>query len=149
MRLNKKISENRTRYWKGKKFSKETKQKISEARKHQIFPTHHTKPELKFEKICKKHNLPYKYVGDGKFWIENINPDFVESNGKKIAVEIFGNYWHSPLLNPKLRENMTLSYREKALKKYGWKLVVFWEDELKSENAEKIVMDRTMNFRGK
>lgn len=142
-----KMSKNNARYWKGKKFPKEHAQKIREARKYQ--PTHHTKPELKFEEICKKYNLPYRYVGDGKFWIENINPDFVESNGKKIAVEIFGNYWHSPLLNPKLREDRTLPYREKTLKKYGWKLIVFWEDELKNENAEKIVMNRTMNFRGK
>jgi len=146
-----KVSENNARYWKDKTFlhSDETKRKIREARKLQRIPTHHTKPELKFEEICKKYNLPYKYVGDGKFWVENINPDFVESNGKKIAVEIFGNYWHSPLLNPKLREDRTLPYREKTLKKYGWKLIVFWEDELKSKNAEEIVMDRTMNFRGK
>lgn len=134
---------------KGKPHSDETKRKIREARKHRVFPTHHTKPELKFEEICKKYNLPYKYVGDSKFWIENINPDFVESNGKKIAVEIFGNYWHSPLLNLNLRESGTLPYRKKILKKYGWKLIVFWEDELKNKNAEKIVMNRTMNFGGK
>jgi len=26
--------------------------------------------------------------------IELLNPDFVNCNSKKIAVEVFGNYWH-------------------------------------------------------
>lgn len=120
--------------------TEEKRRKLSEARKHQKFPTHHTKPELIFEKICKKDNLPFKYTGDGSFWIENMNPDFVECNGKKIVVEIFGDYWHSPLLNRNLKEHGTLNYRKKILKKYGWKLIVFWETDLKREDAEAFVL---------
>jgi G:T-mismatch repair DNA endonuclease (very short patch repair protein) len=102
--------------------------------------THHTKPERIFEDICKKQGLPFKYTGNGTFWIHNINPDFVECNGKKIAVEVFGDYWHSPLLNYRLREDRTLSYRKKLLKKYGWKLIVFWETDLLREDAEAFVL---------
>ena len=84
----------------GIKPTEETKQKLREARKLQKhFPKHHTKPEVIFEEICKKYNLSFKYTGDGSFWIgknPSINPDFVECNGKKIAVEIFS-YWHDPL----------------------------------------------------
>ena len=122
----------------GKHHTEATKQKIREARKHQ--PTHHTKPELIFEEICKKHNLPFKYTGNGDFWIENINPDFVDVNGKKIAVEVFGDYWHSPLLQWDLREDRTLDYRKKILKKYGWKLIVFWESDLKRKDVEQFVL---------
>lgn len=111
-------------------------------RKARKFPTHHTKPELIFEAICKKHNLPFKYTGDGSFWIKNINPDFVECNGKKTAVEIFGDYWHSPLLNRNLREKATLSYRKRILKKYGWKLIVFWETDLKRPDAEHFILSQ-------
>jgi len=121
------------------------KQKIRTARQHQHFPKHHTKPELIFEEICRRNSLPYKYTGDGSFWIGRnpaVNPDFVECNGKKIAVEIFGDYWHSPLLNPHLKEDRTLPYRKNALKRYGWKLIVFWESDLKRGDTEEFVLNR-------
>ena len=103
-------------------------------------PTNNTKPELIFEEICKKNDLPFKYTGDGSFWVHNINPDFVECNDKKIAIEIFSDYWHSPLLNRKLKEDRTLPYRKRILKKYGWKLIVFWESDLKREDAEQFIL---------
>jgi len=129
---------------KGRSLSEKTKEKLREARKHQRIPKHHTKPELIFEHICKTYNLPFKYVGDGKFWIgkPSLNPDFIESNGKKIAIEVFGDYWHNPLLNKNIREIATLSFRKKILEKYGWELIVFWENELKNNNREHIVLDR-------
>lgn len=159
--------ENMSRVKKGKKLSQETKKKIGEAmrgRKHSaetkkrmskacrdrktinnIINNIHIRPtklERVFENFCKKHSLPFKYVGDGKFCIENINPDFIEVNGKKIAVEVFGNYWHSPLFNPKLKENNTLLYRKKLLKKHGWKLIVFWETNLLRKDAETFVLSQ-------
>ena len=104
-------------------------------------PTHHTKPEVAFEAICKKYNLPFKYTGDGRFWIHELNPDFVECNGKKIAVEIFS-YWHDPLRRHcKVRYAATYEGRKKILKKYGWKLVVFWQDDLEREDAEQFVLN--------
>lgn len=128
-------------YWYGKHLSKEHKANLREARKLQkAMPKHHTKPELIFEAICKKHNLPFKYTGDGRFWIENINPDFVECNGKKIAVEVYGDYWHSPLLRPDMKEIQNPIYRMGVLKKYGWKLAAFWESDLLREDAEAFVL---------
>lgn len=124
----------------GKQLSKEHKQKLREARKRRRFPTHHTKPELLFEAICKKYDLPFKYTGNGDFWIENINPDFVECNGKKIAIEIFGDYWHSPLLRDNIPYNQTYGGRKKTLKRYGWKLIVLWESDLKRADAEAFVL---------
>lgn len=124
----------------GKKVSEETKKIKREQRKHQKIPTHHTKPEMIFESICKRRNLPFKYTGDGSFWIENINPDFIECNGKKIVVEIFGDYWHSPLLRNTVSYNQTYEGRKKILKKHGWKLIVFWETDLLREDAEAFVL---------
>ena len=115
---------------------------MKDIRKNICIPTHHTKPELIFEQICKKNNLPFKYTGDGDFWIHNINPDFVNCNGKKIAVEIFGDYWHSPLLNHNLKEDRTLFYRKKILKKYGWELVVFWQTDLMRKDAELFILNQ-------
>jgi G:T-mismatch repair DNA endonuclease (very short patch repair protein) len=120
----------------------ETKNKIREARKKQNIPTHHTKPEMIFENICKKHNLPYKFTGDGTLWIGEANPDFINCNGKKIAIEIFGDYWHSPLINPKLEERFTATYREKVFKKHGWKVLIIWESDLIREDTEKFVLNK-------
>lgn len=151
---------------KGRQFSEETRKKLSEANKNPSeetrrkmsearmrrkgFPQHHTKPELIFEEICKKYNLPYRYTGDGAFWIgknPSVNPDFVECNGKKIAVEIFS-YWHDPLRRHcKVRYSQTYEGRKKILKKYGWALIVFWEDDLKREGVEQFVLS-TLNREG-
>jgi len=139
-----KFSEDRKRkiseVLKGKHHSEQTRKKMSNARKHRKFSTHHTKPELIFEAICKKRNLPFKYTGDGSFWIENINPDFIECNGKKIVVEIFGDYWHSPLLRNTVSYNQTYEGRKKILKKYGWRLIVFWGSDLLRKDGETFVL---------
>jgi very-short-patch-repair endonuclease len=127
----------------GKHLSEETRRKMSEARKYQTFPTHHTKPEMIWQEIVmEKHNLPFKYTGDGSFWVGGspaINPDFIHLT-KKIAVEIFS-YWHDPLRrNGKVRYAGTYEGRKKILKKYGWKMIVFWQDDLEREDAEVFVL---------
>jgi len=141
---------------KGKTHSKKTRKKISliqkelwqnkEYRERQIksifkgFQIKPNKPEKRLIKIIEKHKLPFKYTGDGSFWMGGINPDFVESNGRKIAIEIFGKYWHSPLLNKGLEWKKTLPGRKGLLKKYGWKLIVFWEDEIYKD--EKYIINK-------
>ena len=131
--------------WLGKHFSEETKKKISDARKKQRFPKSRTKPERIFEEICKKHNLPFHYTGDGQLWIGKrrlLNPDFIEANGNKILVEIFGDYWHSPLLRPKMKEIQHPLYREKHYKKYKWQPIFIWESDLKRSDAEHFVLSQ-------
>ena len=131
----------------GKHLSKETRRKIGIKRKAQKFPTHHTKPELIFEQICKKNNLDFHYVGDSSLWIgkkgeKQLNPDFIEANGKKIIVEVFGDYWHSPLLNMGMKESSTLEYRKRHYKQFGWKSIFLWESDLKREDAEQFVLNQ-------
>lgn len=129
----------------GKHHTMEARKKMREARKRRRFPKHHTTPELIFEEICVKNNLPFRYVGDGQLWIgkkgeKQLNPDFIEANGKKIVVEIMGNYWHSPLLNPHLREDALLFYRKSHYKEYRWKPIFLWESDLKRDDAEQFVL---------
>ena len=112
----------------GEKRAKVIKQKIRDARKRQIFPRCKTKPEMKFQKICKNYNLPYEYTGDSKFWIEHVNPDFINCNGEKTCVEIFGDYWHNiPRGVERDKRNL------KTLQKYGWKRIIIWEHEVNDE----------------
>ncbi len=124
------------------KISEESKQKMREARKHRKPLKHHTKPERIFEEICKRYNLPFKYTGDSSFWIGKnpaINPDFIHLT-KKIAVEIFS-YWHDTLKRHcKVPYSQTYEGRKKILKKYGWKMIVFWQDDLEQEDAEKHIL---------
>ena len=99
-----------------------------------------TYPELIFEEICAKYNLPFKFVGDGSLWLGNVNPDFIHKT-RKLVVEIFGDYWHSPLLNSNLRYTQTLEGRKKQLKVKGYKLIVFWESDLKRKDVEKFLLN--------
>lgn len=126
----------------GKHHSEETKQKNREARKLIKFPKHHTKPERIWQEIViDKHSLPFRYTGDGSFWIGGkpaINPDFIHLT-KKIVVEIFS-YWHDPLQRRKIPYSQTYEGRKKILKKYGWKLIVFWDTDLLREDAEAFVL---------
>ena len=99
--------------------------------------------EQVFEEICRKNNLPFRYTGDGTFWIGGhppINPDFVEVNDKKIAIEIFGDYWHSPFLRPDINYAQTYEGKRRLLKERGWNLVVFLGSDLVRKDAERFVL---------
>lgn len=123
---------------------------LSCARKANIrkrtFPQHHTKPERIFAELCKKNNLSFRYVGDGQLWIGKrgeklLNPDFIEANGKKIIVEILGDYWHSPLLKWNMPEHGNLNYRERHFKRFKWHPVFIWETDLLRPDAEAYVLN--------
>lgn len=80
--------------------------------------------EKKMIKIINKYNLPYKFVGNGKFFIENKNPDFINVNGEKIAIEVFYRKHKEQFGGDvdKWKED-----RRKIFDKYGWKLLFFDE----------------------
>jgi len=99
-----------------------------------------TQPEILFENLCKRHNLPFTYRGDLSFWLGKANPDFVH-NTRKLVCEVFGDFWHSPLLNRNMRYIHTLEGRTKQLKAEGYKLIVFWETDLKRPDAEAFVLN--------
>ena len=121
----------------GKKtwFRKSKKEKIQWNRKMRSSQfLRPNKPESILKNIFKQHKLQYKYTGAGDFWIDKINPDFVNCNGKKIIIEVFGNYWHN-LDKIKIKDQKKL----KILKKYGWNRVVLWEKEIYNLPAKKIL----------
>lgn len=112
--------------------SEETRQKISASCKGRKLTPEQIKKalsrrtptslEIKFQEIINKHNLPYKFVGDGSFMIGRKNPDFININGKKIAIEVYARYY-------KLKHAETLEEwkdnRKKILNEYGWKVLFF------------------------
>jgi len=63
----------------------------------------------------------YRYVGDGQVVLGGRNPDFINCNGKKKLIELWGYFWHKDD-NPQDRIN--------HFKKYGFDTLIIWEDEL-------------------
>jgi len=94
-----------------------------------------TSLEEKFQKIINKYNLPYKYVGDGSFIIGRKNPDFINTNNEKIAIEVYARYY-------KLRNNDSIDdwkeKRSKVFKSFGWETIFFDETEV----SEKFILEK-------
>lgn len=116
----------------GKSRSEETKTKISAALTGKPLTAQHIKNsmrrrpksslEVKFEKIINKHNLPYVFTGNGTFIIDRCNPDFINTNGEKIAIEVYANFY-------KEKDGRNIAdWKEKRsarFAKYGWRVIYF------------------------
>jgi len=115
--------------WKNEEYKKEQLKSSFEGRK--IKPN---KPEKLLNKILNKILLnEYKFVGDGKFWIGGFNPDFINCNGQKKIIELYGCYWHKcpkcGFGNKKIQSKDV--ERIKNYVQYGYKTLIVWEHELK------------------
>lgn len=69
----------------------------------------------------------WKYVGGGDVVIGGRIPDFINVNGQKKIIELFGDYWHRGE-NPQDRIDI--------FKPYGYETLVIWEHEL--QDIEKV-----------
>lgn len=130
------LSEIAKKRWQDKEFKERTLQASMLGRK--LKPN---RVEKILINIIQKHHLPYKYTGNGSVIIGGLNPDFVNCNGDKLALEVFGDYWHGKIA----RKAMTLEGRTARFAEYGWLLVVFWESELEGQDAETLVLRRLSN----
>ena len=101
-----------------------------------------TRPELIFDEICKKNNIPLMFCGDRRVWVGHRNPDFISYNGKKLIVEIFGNYWHSPLQNRNMENRQSYQATIDYYKKYNYKCQIFWEKDLLRDDAEQFILSQ-------
>ena len=96
--------------------------------------------ERKVMKLIEKYNLPYRYTGDGSLVIENLIPDFICTNNQKTLIEVFGRPFHDPeVFKKKFKKEIskvrTEEYRREIYAKYGWKMIVIWEEELTNEES--------------
>ena len=85
--------------------------------------------ECAVKAVIEKHGLPYKYVGDGYTWIAGRCPDFLNVNGEKTVVEVFGRWWHDRSVNPKVKTKHTEQATIDHYAKYGFKTIVIWEEQ--------------------
>ena len=87
--------------------------------------------EIKFENIINNLNLPYKFVGNGEFFIGKKCPDFINVNGEKIAIEVYCRK-HKEFLRNKTIGRWQQERRE-IFNNYGWQLLFFDETEVKED----------------
>jgi len=128
----------------GRKRTDETREKMSNAKmgihhsaeviKKMLTRRTPTSLEMKFLDIIEKNGLPYKFVGDGSFMIGRKNPDFININGDKIAIEVYARYY-------KLRHAKTVQEwkeeRQRVFKEYGWEAIFFDETQVTEKNVLK------------
>ena len=103
-----------------------------------------TKPEVIVEQVLDIVNVKtFKYTGNGTFWINRKNPDFVDFKNKKI-IEVFGDYYHSEYFRKKSGDfSSNIEHeldRKKHFEKEGYSCLILWEKETKNfdECKEKI-----------
>jgi len=81
------------------------------------------KPELYLQDLLDEwFPSEYRYVGNGGFILGGCCPDFMNVNGQKKLVELFGDYWHRGE-NPQERIDHFMQF--------GYDTLVTWESELK------------------
>lgn len=106
-----------------------------------------TKPETILIDLFKEHNLPYKYVGDGEVIIGRKNPDFINCNGQKKIIEMFGDIYHDPqkTFKKNINWNQTEFGTKAIYSQYGFKTLIIWESELKDMDN---ILKSIKNFEG-
>ncbi len=135
-----KFSSNRTNWAKGKtKLTHPSLMQISHKLKGRQRPPDVIKKCLSFRSPNKVeivlaalldslYPTDWKFVGNGAFIIGGKNPDFININGKKLIIELFGEHWH---------EASEVRPRSDAFAKYGYKTLILWDYEL--NNKENMV----------
>lgn len=137
--LGKMVGEKHPMY--GKHHTKETRKKISIKQTGRKLTREHIRNslrrrpmsslEIKFQQIIQNNNLPYVFVGNGKFFIERKNPDFINTNGEKIAIEVFCKKHKMQFRNMNIKD--WKKERQEIFNKYGWKLI-FMDETQVNEN---------------
>jgi hypothetical protein len=74
----------------------------------------------------------YQFVGNGEFILDGLNPDFVNINGQKKVIELFGEHVHDPAtaFRP-VPVRGTAKVRKEIFSKFGYQTLIVWFKELK------------------
>jgi G:T-mismatch repair DNA endonuclease (very short patch repair protein) len=93
-------------------------------------------PEKKVIEILKSMVSDIKYVGEGTFWVEHKNPDFVNENKKQI-IEVLGCFWHGcKKCYPDAVKLAAVKAKVKLFEDSGYEVLCIWEHEL--ENLDRV-----------
>jgi len=102
----------------GKKHTEESLKKMFKS-----LATKPNKPEKLLIHLLQENSMPFQYVGNGQVIIDGKCPDFINNNGGKQLLELFGERWH------KQEEEQE---RIDAFAEYGFQTLIIWEHELEN-----------------
>jgi G:T-mismatch repair DNA endonuclease (very short patch repair protein) len=129
----------KTEFKKGHKESLEAKEK----RLRKIFKSNAmikpNKKEIKLNTILQSL-FPNEYSINVKGEVMILGgkvPDFVNINGQKKVIELFGDYWHSDEFIQRTGHSVSEEDRMDYFKQFGWDTLIIWEHELKDKNLLK------------
>jgi very-short-patch-repair endonuclease len=148
----------------GKKHSEETKKKLSEKSKlTSCFRRLSKDPEFQrkrrkalyakpnklellldklIQKVCPEQ---FRFVGDGQFIIDGLNPDWVHIKGQRKIIELFGRSFHDPEhCSWPVPQRSTEEGRRKALEDQGYEMLVIWDNEL--YKATHLIEEKVKSF---
>jgi hypothetical protein len=108
------------------------------------------KAEQKYIDYFKSNYADFKYNGDGRLGVvlSGLVPDFVNINGRKQVIEIFGEYFHSDK-NKQLKPHQTEVGRIAKYKDVGFDCLVIWSLEINKPELVRIKMDTFVSSYGK
>ena len=141
-----KIKANASRYWLGKHQDDEIKSRLSSIAKERWKNDEYVKMQIKSRLVGKNKAEAkletilgsvspgqWKFVGNGDVVIAGKCPDFININGQKKIIELFGDYWH---------KGQKESDRAACFSPYGYDTLVIWERELKDiEQVKNKIID--------
>jgi len=114
-------------FWKDKDYIEKVKNSFN------MRPTSY---EEKIIELIKTYYLPFIYVGDGEFWIDGFNPDFVYRE-KNMLIEVGDSHWH-----PRERD----VERTARFSSAGYKTLFLYEKDLLREDWEEHCLRLIENF---
>ena len=89
--------------------------------------------EIKVQSVITKYKLPYKFVGNGEFFIERKNPDFININGEKKAIEVYCRAHKENLRGLNILQWRRA--RSDLFAKYGWSIIFIEDWQTNSEQT--------------
>ncbi len=104
-----------------------------------------TKPEkIVGQYLDKNYPGEWKYNGDTSAGVvlAGLVPDFVNVNGKKLVIEVFGRFFHDPAVSTRqLKWERTEQGRVDTFKTVGFDCVIIWEDECNDMDLKRILTE--------
>lgn len=122
------ISEGRKEIWKNLDYRNNQVKSTIKNLPNPIFPH-----EKQFIQICKDNNFPFIFVGHGELIIEGLVPDFIDSNGRKLIVEIHFS-----------KDTTYENKRKEVFSKYGYNTLFLYPKDFENNT----IVQRVREFRG-
>ena len=92
------------------------------------------KTEVKVLGMLNKHlGNEWAFVGDGQVIIGGCCPDYINTNGKKLIVEFYGDFFHRP---------QDEGYKKKLYAKFGYDTFAIWSKDMQNHTNRTLLFDR-------